>query len=59
MVNLMLAVSMGSAPVSVAPSIAGGADEDLGTGFYDQAHFANVFRRAFGMTPGAFQGRRG
>jgi AraC family transcriptional regulator len=23
-------------------------------GFFDQAHFTNVFRRAFGMTPKAF-----
>jgi AraC family transcriptional regulator len=26
----------------------------LATGFYDQAHFTNVFRRAFGRTPGSF-----
>jgi len=35
------------------------ADVALTTGFYDQAHFANVFRRAFGVTPGAFKGRQG
>jgi AraC family transcriptional regulator len=34
------------------------ADVALATGFYDQAHFANMFRRAFGVTPGAFKGRR-
>jgi AraC family transcriptional regulator len=26
----------------------------LATGFWDQAHFTNVFRKAFGMTPAAF-----
>ena len=26
----------------------------LAVGFFDQAHFTNVFRRAFGMTPKAF-----
>jgi len=35
------------------------ADVALATGFYDQAHFANMFRRTFGVTPGAFKGRQG
>jgi AraC family transcriptional regulator len=26
----------------------------LATGFYDQAHFTNVFRNAFGVTPSVF-----
>ncbi len=29
-------------------------DIALAVGFFDQAHFTNVFRRAFGMTPKAF-----
>jgi AraC family transcriptional regulator len=29
-------------------------DVALATGFFDQAHFTNVFRRAFGTTPAAF-----
>ena len=33
-----------SSPVGVA----------LATGFYDQAHFTNVFRNAFGVTPSVF-----
>jgi AraC family transcriptional regulator len=35
------------------------ADVALATGFYDQPHFANVFRRAFGVTPGAFKSQGG
>jgi AraC family transcriptional regulator len=30
------------------------ADIALATGFYDQAHFTNVFRNAFGVTPSVF-----
>lgn len=30
------------------------ADVALATGFYDQAHFTNVFRKAFGVTPKTF-----
>ncbi len=30
------------------------ANVALATGFYDQAHFTNVFRKAFGVTPSAF-----
>jgi AraC family transcriptional regulator len=30
------------------------ADVALETGFYDQAHFTTVFRKAFGVTPGTF-----
>jgi AraC family transcriptional regulator len=33
------------------------ADIALATGFYDQAHFANVFRRAVGVTPSMFAAR--
>ncbi|MDB4957186.1 MAG: Transcriptional regulator, AraC family [Myxococcales bacterium] len=30
----------------------------LATGFYDQAHFTNAFRKAHGMTPTAYMSRR-
>jgi AraC family transcriptional regulator len=33
------------------------ADVALATGFYDQAHLTNAFRRAFGVTPSAFATR--
>ncbi|MDC0667811.1 helix-turn-helix transcriptional regulator [Nannocystis radixulma] len=32
-------------------------DIALATGFYDQAHFTTVFRKAFGVTPAAFAAR--
>ena len=34
-----------------------GAGVALATGFYDQAHFTNVFRKAFGVTPRVFAQR--
>jgi AraC family transcriptional regulator len=34
------------------------ADVALKTGFYDQAHFTNMFRRRFGVTPTSYARRR-
>jgi AraC family transcriptional regulator len=33
------------------------ANVALATGFYDQAHLTNAFRRAFGVTPSVFAAR--
>src|SRR5262249_12835794 len=35
------------------------AHAGVGAGFFDQSHFANVFRKTYGMTPRAYQRGRG